>query len=127
LAQDPENIQRLLIVMYTVMHVASPSVCATFGDHITSQLQETLRSNPPTGWKVPVILVAFDVLSFMCDLPKKKLAAAHIISGIITYCKTHLQHMNEMNKNPTSSKRGEHVPTEWSEGAKGGSEAKERR
>ena len=87
---NPANIQRLLIVMYGVMHVASPSICATFADHITGQLQDTLRQNPPRGWTTQVVLVAFDVLSCMCDLPKKKLPPGRIIASVITYCKAQM-------------------------------------
>ena len=48
--KTPSNIQKLLVLMYTFMHVASASTCATLSDHILSQLQDTLRANSPSGW-----------------------------------------------------------------------------
>ena len=95
--------------MYAFMHVASASTCATLSDHILSQLADTLRVNPPSGWKLPTILVAFEVLGFACDLPKHKLPIARITGSVISYCQKVLITINDnagKSTNPRSTIEG---------------------
>ena len=95
--------------MYAFMHVASASTCATLSDHILSQLADTLRANPPSGWKLPTILVAFEVLGFACDLPKHKLPIARITGSVISYCQKVLITINDnagKSTNPRSTIEG---------------------
>ncbi|GMH93162.1 hypothetical protein TrVE_jg8496 [Triparma verrucosa] len=107
--RTPTNVQKLLILMYAFMHVASASTCATLSDHILSQLADTLRVNPPSGWKLPTILVAFEVLGFACDLPKHKLPIARITGSVISYCQKVLITINDnagKSTNPRSTIEG---------------------
>ncbi|GMH70518.1 hypothetical protein TL16_g05425 [Triparma laevis f. inornata] len=103
--RTPTNVQKLLILMYAFMHVASASTCATLSDHILSQLADTLRANPPSGWKLPTILVAFEVLGFACDLPKHKLPIARITGSVISYCQKVLVMINN-NASKTARPQG---------------------